>query len=47
MSENDTEVNYITNHEGFEAVCLNQQVLQTAQFVYREQYGSDDQPVHE
>ena len=29
MSENDTEVSCITNHEGFEAVCLNWWVLQT------------------
>ena len=47
MSENDTEVNCITNHEGFEAVCLNWWVLQTAYFVYRERYGSDDRPIHE
>ena len=47
VSENDTEVSCITNHEGFEAVCLNRWVLQTAYFVYRERYGSDDRPIHE
>ena len=47
MSENDTEISCITNHEGFEPVCLNRWVLQTAYFVYRERYGSEDRPIHE
>jgi len=29
----------ITESEGFEAVCLNQWVLQTAYHQYRQQYG--------
>ncbi|XP_071831609.1 uncharacterized protein [Apostichopus japonicus] len=29
----------ITLHPGFEAVCLNSWVLQTAYYVYRQQYG--------
>ena len=32
----------ITSHEGFETVCLDVWVLQTAYFVYRERYGSSD-----
>ena len=45
--ENDVEVDCITFHEGFEAVCLNQWVLQAAYFAYRERYGSEDRPIHE
>lgn len=40
----------ITEHEGFEAVCLNVWVLQTAYFAYRQQYGTRDTrewPLHE
>ena len=39
----------ITEHEGFEAVCLNIWVLQAAYFLYRQQYGTSDvrdQPLH-
>ena len=39
----------ITQHEGFEAVCLNIWVLQTAYFSYRQRYGTHDvrgQPLH-
>ena len=39
----------ITEHEGFEAVCLNEWVLQAAYFQYRQHYGDDAQekPIHE
>lgn len=49
IEENDTEVDCITSHEGFQAVCLNRWVLQAAYFAYRERYGSDseDRPIHE
>ncbi|XP_071837202.1 uncharacterized protein [Apostichopus japonicus] len=33
----------ITLHPGFEAVCLNPWVLQTAYYVYRQQYGDHAQ----
>ena len=38
----------ITEHEGFDAVCLNRWVLQTAYFQYRQQYGNhhEDTPIH-
>ena len=35
-------VDCITEHEGFEAVCLNVWVLQTVFFSYRQQYGTQD-----
>ena len=47
IKENDTEVDCITSYEGFQAVCLNQWVLQAAYFAYRECYGSEDRPIHE
>ena len=47
IEENDTEVDCITSHEGFQAVCLNRWVLQVAYFAYRERYGSEDRPIHE
>ena len=40
----------ITEHDGFEAVCLNIWVLQAAFFSYRQKYGTQDvqgQPLHE
>ncbi|XP_063398773.1 P2X purinoceptor 7-like [Mytilus trossulus] len=39
MEELTTPVSCITNHPGFEPVCLNQYVLETAYFQYRQQYG--------
>ena len=33
------DVGCITLHPGFQAVCLNPWVLQTAYFTYRQQYG--------
>jgi hypothetical protein len=29
----------ITEHKGFDAVCINEDVLETAWFQYRQQYG--------
>ena len=37
--ELEQELNCITEHPGFEPVCLNTYVLQTAYFQYRQQYG--------
>ena len=44
------DIQCITEHEGFEPVCLNVWVLQAAYFSYRQQYGTPDvqgQPLHE
>lgn len=44
------EAQCITQHDGFEAVCLNVWVLQTAYFSYRQRYGTRDvqsQPLHQ
>ncbi|XP_054770776.2 uncharacterized protein LOC129278654 [Lytechinus pictus] len=38
-SFNGGELDCITNHPGFEGVCLNPWVLETAYFHYRQQYG--------
>lgn len=35
-------IDCITEHEGFEAVCLNLWVLQAAFFSYRQHYGTGD-----
>ena len=35
----ETGVPCIKEHEGFEAVCLNRWVLQTAYYQYKQQYG--------
>ena len=35
MSESGTEIGCVVDHEGFEAVCLNLWVLQTAYFMYK------------
>ena len=43
----ESEIQCITEHEGFEAVCLNVWVLQTGYFNYRQQYGGREDPVHE
>ena len=37
----------ITESEGFDAVCLNQWVLQTAYYQYRQQYGKYKESIHE
>ena len=50
LQEFGSTVHCITEHDGFEAVCLNVWALQAAYFSYRQQYGSQDtreQPLHE
>jgi len=50
VQEFGSSISCITEHEGFEAVCLNVWVLQAAYFSYRQRYGSQDtkeHPVHE
>ena len=42
-----SEVNCIIDHEGFESVCLNVWVLQTAYFAYRYHYGEVGGLTHE
>ena len=37
----------ITEHPGFQPVCLDLWVLQTAYRAYREHYGHDSRPIHE
>lgn len=44
MNQMDIPVKCITEHPGFEAVCLNVWVLQTAYFQYRQHYGSTTPP---
>ena len=39
FQENENDISCITDHEGFESVCLNVWVLQTAYFNYRQRYG--------
>ena len=40
MGENDIEIGCIMEHEGFQPVCLDVWVLQTAYFAYRSHYGN-------
>ena len=50
VSGSDVRVTCITEHEGFDAVCLNVWVLQTSFFSYRYHYGTRDvrdTPTHE
>ena len=42
-----SEVMCITLHEGFQSVCLDLWVLQTAYHAYQQTYGGDDRPVNE
>ena len=44
----ETGISCITEHKGFDAVCLNRWVLQTAYFQYWQQYGNhyEDTPIH-
>ena len=37
--ENNSSIKCITEHPGFEAVCLNVWVLQVAYFQYRQEHG--------
>ena len=46
IDENSTEINCITLHEGFEAVCLNVWVLQTALIQHHQRYGSVGGEIH-
>ena len=39
IQESAAEVQCITQHEGFQPVVLDVNVLQTAYFNYRQQYG--------
>ena len=41
-SEQQPGITCITEHDGFSAVCLNEHVLQTAYYQYRQQYGRID-----
>ena len=48
-SESGT-IQCITDHEGFDVVCLNVWVLQASYFTYRQRYGTRDvrdEPQHE
>ena len=45
--QGDTQVTCITEHEGFESVCLDTWVLQTAYFSYRWHYGEVTGEIHE
>ena len=49
IQEGPSQVDCITLHEGFDAVCLNVWVLQAAYFQYRQHYGNNAQqrPIHE
>ena len=39
LSPNSLEVQCITDHPGFVSVCLDEWVLQTAYYGFRQQYG--------
>ena len=45
FQESENDISSITDHEGFESVCLNVWVLQTAYFNYGQRYG--EAVVHE
>ena len=46
--ENESEIQCIVNHEGFNAVCLDLWVLQASYFSYRQRYGdADDKEPHQ
>ena len=46
--ESASEISCITNHEGFESVCLKVWVLQAAYFSYRYHYGdAEEKNIHE
>lgn len=46
IEENSTEINCITMHEWFEAVCLNLWVLQTALIQHHQRCGSVGGEIH-
>ena len=39
MQVGQSDIECITDHEGFESVCLDVWVLQTAYYNYRQKYG--------
>ena len=41
--ENESDIQCIVNHEGFDPVCLNLWVLQAAYFSFRQKYGEVDE----
>lgn len=41
--ENESDIQCIVNHEGFDPVCLNVWVLQAAYFSVRQRYGEVDE----
>ena len=46
--ESASEISCITDHEGFESVCLNVWVLQAAYSSYRYHYGdAEEKDIHE
>lgn len=48
MLENPTDIQCIIDHEGFQSVCLDVWVLQTAYHNYRQKYGdAEEKSVHE
>ena len=48
MQEGQNDVECITDHEGFESVCLDVWVLQTAYHNYRQKYGDvEDKSINE
>ena len=48
MLENPTDIHCIIDHEGFQSVCLDVWVLQTAYHNYRQKYGdAEEKSVHE
>ena len=42
MDETEADISCITEHKGFEPVCLNVWVLQAGFFLYRQHYGTRD-----
>ena len=43
-----SKISCITDHEGFDSVCLNAWVLQAAYFSYRYHYGdAEEKDIHE
>ena len=38
----DLDIRCMTEHPGFEAVCLNEYVLETAYYSYRQHHGQHD-----
>ena len=48
FEESENEIGCITDHEGFNSVCLDVWVLQTAYHYYRQRYGeAEEKTVHE